>query len=67
MVEQPTSMIGNHQVGCNSWLLQLVVNTNLTIIYICYSGSHKMKGATLMLFTVAMRTRPVFYNAPDVL
>ena len=34
---------------------------------ICYLGSHKMKGAALMLFTVATRTRPVFHNAPDML
>ena len=33
----------------------------------CYLGSHKMKGAALMLFTVATRTCPVFHNAPDVL
>ena len=31
------------------------------------SGSHKMKGAALTLFTVATRTHPVFYNAPDML
>ena len=34
---------------------------------VCYSGSHKMKGAALMLFTVATRTCPVFHNTPDVL
>ena len=40
----------------------------MVIYYIfCYLGSHKMKGASLTLFTVATRTRPVFHNAPDVL
>ena len=32
-----------------------------------YSGSHKMKGTALTVFTVATRTCPVFYNAPNVL
>ena len=58
--------LGQKSIQYNNYYVDIGAQITLNNQF-CYSGSHKMKGTTLTLFTVAMRTRPVFHNAPDVL
>ena len=53
--------------ACATFTQIYVIAGNIEEMYVYSLGSHKMKGAVLMLFTVATRTRPVFHNTPDVL